>query len=112
MFILQSNSTRTKVSNDAPEWFHVINEEKAKQFDTEQRNKLDTLLVFSRYNQWVTVTPRSKNRRMPLEKIKSKKTEETSKIMPKWMQIVPKNTETEKKFYSKEYNSIRDVFLN
>jgi hypothetical protein len=49
--------------------------------------KEDTLSVFSRYKKWITVTPRSKNRKMPLEKIKAEKTEETSKIMPKWMQI-------------------------
>ena len=41
--------------------------------------------MFSRYQGWITVKPGSKDRRHPLEKIKTAKKEETSQIMPQWM---------------------------
>ena len=66
--------------------------------------------MFSRYNKWITVTPKSKNRRKPLEKMKIEKMDETSKIMPNWMQIKgKKDMELYGMFKSAEYNSIRHV---
>lgn len=103
---------RTKISTNAPDWFHVVTEKKAKEFNDRMIAKEDTLSVFSRYNKWITVTPRSKNRKMPLEKLKVEKFEETSKIMPKWMQISSISERPKfDNFKTAEYNSIRDVKL-
>jgi hypothetical protein len=79
--------TRTKISKEAPEWFKVVTDEKAEYYDNLIAKTEDTLNVFSRYQKWITVTPRSKNRKYPLEKQKKSNMEETSKTMPKWMQI-------------------------
>lgn len=78
---------KTKISKEAPEWFHVVPEWKAKKFDEELIKKEDTISVFSRYQNWITVTPRSKDRRHPLEKIKPTKKEDASRTMPKWMEL-------------------------
>jgi len=101
---------RTKVSLQAPEWFKVVTDEKNEKYDKIIAKNEETLSVFSRYNKWITVTPKSKNRRKPLEKMKIEKMDETSKIMPNWMQIkVKKDMELYGKMRSAEYNSIRHV---
>lgn len=101
---------RTKVSLNAPEWFKVVTDEKNEKFDEIIAKNEETLCLFSRYNKWITVTPKSKNRRKPLEKMKIGKMDETSKTMPNWMQIrAKKDMELYEKFRSAEYNSIRHV---
>jgi hypothetical protein len=45
------------------------------------------LFIVSRYQSWITVTPKGKNRKRPLEKVKVTNMEETSKVVPNWMQI-------------------------
>ena len=102
--------TRTKISDAAPQWFNVVNEGKLKAIEEKMIKNEDTLSVFSRYQKWITVTPRSKNRKHPLEKMKKLKMEETSKIVPNWMQI--KNHKEEMKedtLKSAEYVSSRNV---
>ena len=37
----------------------------------EKLNKEDTLFIISRYQSWITVTPKGKNRKRPLEKLKA-----------------------------------------
>jgi hypothetical protein len=102
--------SRTKVSVAAPEWMRVVTEEKNKKYNEILCNNEETLSIFSRYNQWITVTPKTKNRRKPLEKLKIEKMDETSKIMPNWMQIkVKKDMDLYGMFKSVEYNSIRNV---
>ena len=78
-------NSRTKVSNDAPEWFDVCPDWKIKKFEEEMAKKNDTISVFSRYQNWITVTPKNKDRRHALEKVKATNMEESSNIMPKWM---------------------------
>ena len=63
-----------------PEW-------KAKLFKDEISNKEDTIKVFSRYQNWITVDSRDLDRRKALERIKILKKDVTSKLMPKWMEI-------------------------
>ena len=71
----------------------------------------DTISIFSRYQNWITVTPKHKDRRHPLEKAKATKKEQTSRIMPKWMEI--RNSQStqrthssyQKHFYVKEKNN-------
>jgi hypothetical protein len=102
--------SRTKISSDAPDWFKVVTDEKNKMYDEIIAKNEETLSIFSRYNKWITVTPKSKNRRKPLEKMKIEKMDETSKIMPNWMQIrVKKDMDLYGKMRSAEYNSIRHV---
>lgn len=102
--------SRTKVSKNAPEWFKVVTDEKNQKYDEIIAKNEETLCLFSRYNKWITVTPKSKNRRKPLEKMKIGKMDETSKTMPNWMQIrAKKDMELYEKMRSAEYNSIRHV---
>lgn len=101
---------RTKVSKEAPEWFQVVTDEKNKKYDEIIAKNEETLNVLSRYNRWITITPKSKNRRMPLEKMKIEKIDETSRIMPNWMQIkAKKDKELYEMMRSAEYKSLRTV---
>jgi len=101
---------RTKVSRAAPEWFNVVTDEKNKKTDQLIAKNEETLSVLSRYKSWITVTPKSKNRRFPLEKMKIEKFDETSRIMPNWMQIkAKKDKELFEMMRSSEYNSMREV---
>ena len=85
-FEMPDANSRTKVSNDAPEWFDICPDWKIKKFNEEIAKKNDTLSVFSRYQNWITVTPKNRDRRHALEKKKTTNMEETSSIMPKWME--------------------------
>jgi hypothetical protein len=88
----------------------VVTDEKNKKYDEILCKNEETLSIFSRYNQWITVTPKTKNRRNPLEKMKIEKMDETSKIMPNWMQIkVKKDMNLYGMFKSAEFNSMRNV---
>jgi hypothetical protein len=100
---------RTKVSNEAPDWFKVVTEEKIKKYDEHVIKNEETLSVFSRYQKWITVTPRTKNRRKSLERQKITKMEETSKIMPSWMQIKKQEVKVPDQLQTTEYNSMRNV---
>lgn len=101
---------RTKVSLAAPEWFQVVTDEKNKKFDDIIAKNEETLSILSRYKSWITVTPKSKNRKMPLEKMKIEHFDETSRIMPNWMQIkAKKDKELYEMMKPVEYNSIRHV---
>jgi hypothetical protein len=68
--LTRRKQTRTKISSGSPEWFNVVNEKKMKEFN-EKLNKEDTLFIISRYQSWITVTPKGKNRKRPLEKLKA-----------------------------------------
>jgi hypothetical protein len=88
----------------------LITSEKQKKWDEEFIKKGDTLSVFSRYQKWITVTPKNKNRHKPLEKIKNSKKDATSKIMPSWMQInIDKEKLRQDEMTSQKYDCIRDV---
>ena len=101
---------RTKISDGAPEWFHVITDEKQNKWNDQLAKNEETISVFSRFNKWITVTPKNKNRRNAMEKIKTTKMDETSKIMPNWMQIkFDKNKISQDVFKSTEYNSLKNV---
>lgn len=103
---------RTKVSKAAPDWFQVVTDEKNKKIEEKIANNEETLFLLSRYNRWITVTPKSKNRRLPLEKMKIEKLDSTSRITPNWMQIrAKKDMELFDMMRSAEYNSMRHVIL-
>jgi hypothetical protein len=101
---------RTRVSKAAPEWFQVVSDEKNKKIDEKISKNEETLFLLSRYNRWITVTPKSKNRRLPLEKMKIEKLDSTSRITPNWMQIgAKKDMLMYDMMRSSEYNSMRCV---
>lgn len=105
--------SRTKISDEAPNWFHIVNDKKLKDWNEALAKNEETISVFSRYNKWITVTPKNKNRKKALEKIKIQKMEETSKIMPNWMQIkISKDKIKEDNMRQSEYQSMRDVNIN
>jgi hypothetical protein len=90
----------------------VVTEGKQKEWNEAFEKKGDTLSVFSRFQKWITVTPKNKNRRKALEKVKITKMEETSKIMPNWMQIkVNKEAIKPDEMISTEYQSFKDVMF-
>lgn len=49
----------------------------------------------SKHNNWITISTKTRNRNLPLEKIKTKSKDESSKIIPKWMEIKYKEKEKE-----------------
>ena len=63
----------TKISKDAPKWFKIVPDWKNELFKEEITKKEDTIRVFSRFENWLTVYPGDNNRRKALEKIKIKK---------------------------------------
>jgi hypothetical protein len=106
----RKKNNRTKISDNAPQWFHVIDEKTQKKYDDQIAKNEETLFVFSRYQKWITVTPKNQNRKRPLENSKIIKMEETSKIVPKWMQIkVEKDKIKEDQFKSAQFQSFSNV---
>lgn len=75
------------ISKDAPEWFNVIDDKKLKALDDKMKSE-ETVSIISKFQSWITVTPKTKNRKRPLEKERIESMDKTSKIMPKWMQPV------------------------
>ena len=83
-----------------PEW-------KVKLFKEDLAKKEETITVFSKNQNWLTVTPRNQDRRKALEKNKILDMDITSKLMPKWMEIKHKkdhNFTNSDKFKPVEYN--------
>ncbi len=102
--------SRTKISDNAPDWFHLVDEKSQKKYEDKIAKNEETLFVFSRYQKWITVTPKNKNRKRPLEHTKNVKMEETSKIVPKWMQIkVEKEKLKEDQFKSVQFQPFGNV---
>lgn len=104
-----SKLNQTKISLDAPQWFKFANEKSTQALNELLIKNEDTISIFSKHQQWITLTPRSKNRRKPLEKVKVIKMDETSKIMPKWMQNKHVTQPCPDTFRSAEYNSLKNV---
>jgi hypothetical protein len=60
-------------SADSPDWFKINSQEsKRKQNELLIENN-QSLHVLSKFRNWITITPKSKNRRKPLENEKSVK---------------------------------------
>ena len=70
-------------------------------------NNEDTINIFSKHQNWITVNPKTMDRNHPLEKMKAKNMEVTSKIMPKWMEIDHKNIKQNENFQKAEYIPIK-----
>ena len=70
-------------------------------------NNEDTINIFSKHQNWITVNPKTMDRNHPLEKMKAENMEVTSKIMPKWMEIDHKNIKQNENFQKAEYIPIK-----
>jgi hypothetical protein len=107
----QTVYTFNKESKELPRCFEVVNEDKMKHIQSELE-KQETLMVLSKNKSWITVTPRSKNRRKCLEKIQVKP-HEVSRIVPQWMVISNKYIQNRKDdaFKSVDHRSIRNGII-
>ena len=83
-----------------PDW-------KIKQFNDYLSRNEETINVISKHQNWITISPRTNDRKHPLEKSKALPFEETSKIIPKWMEIKHKKFKQEENLKSIEYYPIR-----
>ena len=83
-----------------PDW-------KVKLFKEEIAKKEDTITVFSKNYNWLTINPKDEDRRKALEKMRVLNMEVTSKLMPQWMQTKHKGEKNKNKdvFMSVEYNN-------
>ena len=95
------------MSKNAPEWFNVFPDWKIKQYKDYIAKNEDTVNILSKHQSWITTSPKTYDRKYPLEKKRALNMEETSKIMPKWMEIKHKNCKREENFKSIEYYPIR-----
>ena len=75
-------------------------------FKDELVKKEDTIKVFSRYQNWITVDSKDQDRRKALERVRILKKDVTSRLMPEWMENknIQKNKISEDKFKLIEYN--------
>ena len=84
-----------------PDW-------KLQQYKEHLARKEDTIRIISKHQNWITTTPMANDRRHPLEKLKVSKMEETSRLMPKWMENKHKNCKREEEVLkSVEYSPIK-----
>jgi len=86
-------------SKDSPEWFKIIPEWKRTQFKEYLAKNEDSIRVISKHNGWISISPKTNNRLLPLEKFTMDK-ENHKKILPKWMNL---------KYY-KNYSKEDDIF--
>ena len=98
---------QTKISKDAPNWFQKVPPWKIKQINEYLEKNEDTIHILSKHQNWITVTPKHRDRTRPLEKMKAINLEATSKIMPKWMEIKQKEENRVENLKSVNYYPIR-----
>ena len=91
-------------SRDSPEYLRQYDQEKLNEIDNYYIKRNQNVSVLSRFGDWITLPPGSKDRMHPLEKIKHG-TYETSIVAPEWMDIHIKNKELLKKI--KEQNAFK-----
>ena len=102
---IDANPSKTKISKGAPKWFNIVPNWKSKLFNDELIRKQDTISVFSKNQNWLTVTPKKKDRRNALEKKRILDMDVTSKLMPRWMEIKTDKSKPIDLFKSIEYNN-------
>ena len=63
-----SNDSKNKISSDSPDWFKINSVAKMKEINNLYINNNSNLQVLSKFKSWITVTPKNKDRKRPLEK--------------------------------------------
>ena len=85
----------TENSEQAPEWFKIMPDWKRQQLNNFYEKNEDALNILSKHQKWITVSTRSKSRKLPLEKVSSTIDKNHNILIPKWMIIkhdnVPKD---------------------
>ena len=76
-------------SKEFPNYLKVYDNSGIKAIDNYYASQNKNLSVLSRFNHWITIDPKSKDRKHYMEKIKNDLRCE-SKVSPEWMQINPK----------------------
>lgn len=86
-----------------PDW-------KVKQLHEYFKKTEDTLNVLSKYQNWITVSTKTRNRKRPLEKLKPTNPNLNDKLLPSWMVIKGKNKfrKSDEVFKSIEYYPIKE----
>ena len=102
---IDENPSKTKISQGSPKWFNIVPNWKAKLLNDEIIKKQDTITVFSKNQNWLTVTPKKKDRRNALEKKRILDMDVTSRLMPRWMEIKTFKQKPVDLFKSIEYNN-------
>lgn len=104
------------ISNDAPDWFkYTSNEKTINKYNNYLRNQ-ENILVFSKYQKWITVNPKQMNRKRPLEKMKNSRLDRNSITVPDWMKTNATRNQTDNqrtnfnKLKKIELQPIRNVF--
>ena len=73
IFIFNRQVITSKISDDSPDWFKIYNKEQLNKINEQYKANGDNLHMFSKFKRWITVTPSNKNRKKPLESIKTVK---------------------------------------
>jgi hypothetical protein len=60
----------SKVSKESPEWFKVYDDKTLNDANRKYIENKESLHVLSKFQRWITITPKSKNRNKPLENVK------------------------------------------
>ena len=76
-------------SKDLPDYLKVYDKSGVKAIDDYYATQNKNLSMFSKFNYWITVDPKSRDRKHYLEKEKQDLRYE-SKVAPEWMQVNPK----------------------
>ena len=81
----------TKNSKEAPDWFQIFPEWKIKQLNDHVAKNEEAIHILSKQQNWITISPVTRDRKHPLEKSKVMNDENHDKLIPKWMKIRPEN---------------------
>lgn len=76
--------------------------------------KEESIRVFSRFNNWITVSPKTKSRKHAFEKNISTNAQNRDKVIPKWMQQhIDKSKVPEHMFKPIEYlsNDVINIYI-
>eukprot|EP00826_Nyctotherus_ovalis_P034548 TRINITY_DN2891_c0_g1_i1.p1 TRINITY_DN2891_c0_g1~~TRINITY_DN2891_c0_g1_i1.p1 ORF type:complete len:318 (+),score=50.08 TRINITY_DN2891_c0_g1_i1:77-1030(+) len=103
------------VSENAPEWFRVLDKPSNKNRPENSPACNGTLTYISRSQGWITVDANTKNRCDNLEKMRPfNKIRQTSILMPEWMHIkapaVQNNPTVENYFHPEKQTPVRSIF--
>ena len=89
-----TGSTQGNYQKTTPEYFRILDKPQNKVDPCSSKGFDGTMTIISKNQGWITVTPKNKNRKKPVEKFGvSGDAAKTSKLTPNWMQCqYPKNT--------------------
>ena len=87
------------------DWFHIFPDWKIKQLNEHIAKNEEAIHLLSKQQKWITISPKTRDRRHPLEKSKVMNDENHDKLIPKWMKIRP-NIKTKDNFKAVGFSPI------